>query len=469
MYINGTWTGSELEGIVVKNPATLEEIATVPKAGTKETSKAIEAASEAFRSWAALTAAERAHYLHKLFELMQRNEEELAKTMTLEMGKPLNEAIGEIRYAASFIEWYAEEGKRIYGQTIPAARSNQRMMVLKQPIGVVAAITPWNFPAAMITRKLGPALASGCTIVIKPASATPLTAIKIVELCEGAGIPKGVVNLVTGKASEISAEVMRNPLVKKVTFTGSTEVGKQLMEQAAQNVTKLSLELGGHAPFIVLNDADVDKAVQGAIASKFRNAGQTCICANRFYVQNEIYEPFVEKFAEAASKLKVGNGLTEDTDIGPLINEEGYKKVEEHVADALSKGARIATGGEGDIQQGHYYKPTVLKDVQNNMVIMKDETFGPVAPVQRFHSVEEAVHLANDIELGLAAYVYTENLSNGVQVAEGLEYGIIGWNDGVPSAAQAPFGGVKESGLGREGGHQGIEEYLEIKYISIGL
>ncbi|MFP7223927.1 NAD-dependent succinate-semialdehyde dehydrogenase [Priestia filamentosa] len=469
IYVDGNWIGENLESLTVINPATLEEIATVPKAGKQETKEAINAAAAAFPHWSSLTAAERSHYLRKLFTLMQDHEEELAKIMTLEMGKPLSESVGEVRYAASFIEWYAEEGKRIYGETIPAARNNQRMVVLKQPIGVVAAITPWNFPAAMITRKLGPALASGCTIVIKPASATPLTAIKIVELCEKAGIPKGVVNLVTGKASEISEEIMSNPKVRKVTFTGSTEIGKELMEKAAQNVTKLSLELGGHAPFIVLDDANLDKAVQGAIASKFRNAGQTCICANRIYVQSGIYDQFVERFAKAASDLKVGNGLEEGIDIGPMINASGYEKVQAQVSDAVAKGATIVTGGKGNSDKGHFYSPTVLKDVQSNMDIMKEETFGPVAPVQKFENIEEAIHLANDIELGLAAYVYTESLSEGVTVAEGLEYGIIGWNDGVPSAAQAPFGGMKESGLGREGGHHGIEEYLEVKYISIGL
>ncbi|WP_276469448.1 NAD-dependent succinate-semialdehyde dehydrogenase [Priestia filamentosa] len=469
IYVDGNWIGENLESLTVINPATLEEIATVPKAGKQETKEAINAAAAAFPHWSSLTAAERSHYLRKLFTLMQDHEEELAKVMTLEMGKPLSESVGEVRYAASFIEWYAEEGKRIYGETIPAARNNQRMVVLKQPIGVVAAITPWNFPAAMITRKLGPALASGCTIVIKPASATPLTAIKIVELCEKAGIPKGVVNLVTGKASEISEEIMSNPKVRKVTFTGSTEIGKELMEKAAQNVTKLSLELGGHAPFIVLDDANLDKAVQGAIASKFRNAGQTCICANRIYVQSGIYDQFVERFAKAASDLKVGNGLEEGIDIGPMINASGYEKVQAQVSDAVAKGATIVTGGKGNSDKGYFYSPTVLKDVQSNMDIMKEETFGPVAPVQKFENIEEAIHLANDIELGLAAYVYTESLSEGVTVAEGLEYGIIGWNDGVPSAAQAPFGGMKESGLGREGGHHGIEEYLEVKYISIGL
>ncbi|RAS86357.1 NAD-dependent succinate-semialdehyde dehydrogenase [Priestia endophytica] len=469
IYVDGNWIGENLESLTVINPATLEEIATVPKAGKQETKEAINAAAAAFPHWSSLTAAERSHYLRKLFTLMQDHEEELAKIMTLEMGKPLSESVGEVRYAASFIEWYAEEGKRIYGETIPAARNNQRMVVLKQPIGVVAAITPWNFPAAMITRKLGPALASGCTIVIKPASATPLTAIKIVELCEKAGIPKGVVNLVTGKASEISEEIMSNPKVRKVTFTGSTEIGKELMEKAAQNVTKLSLELGGHAPFIVLDDANLDKAVQGAIASKFRNAGQTCICANRIYVQSGIYDQFVERFAKAASDLKVGNGLEEGIDIGPMINASGYKKVQAQVSDAVAKGATIVTGGKGDSDKGYFYSPTVLKNVQSNMDIMKEETFGPVAPVQKFEEIDEAIHLANNIELGLAAYVYTENLSKGVKVAEGLEYGIIGWNDGVPSAAQAPFGGMKESGLGREGGHHGIEEYLEVKYISIGL
>lgn len=469
IYINGEWEGGELETFSVTNPATLDILAEVPKAGAEETAKAITAAHEAFSPWSALSSYERSKYLRKLFDLMTEREEELAEIMTLEMGKPYQESLGEARYAASFIEWYAEEGKRLYGEIIPSSKTNQRMEVKKQPIGVVAAITPWNFPAAMITRKLGPALAAGCTIVIKPASATPLTAIKVVELCEEAGIPAGVVNLVTGKASEISQEIMTNSKVKKVTFTGSTEIGKELMKQASHNVTKMALELGGHAPFIVLNDADINKAVDGAIASKFRNAGQTCICANRFYVQSDIYDQFVETFANAVKNLKVGNGFDKDVDIGPLINQEGVLKVEAHVNDALEKGAKLVEGGHSSKDNGYYYYPTVIKDMTADMDAMTEETFGPLAPIQKFEEIEEAIYLANNIEFGLAAYVFTENLSKGTQITEALEYGIVGWNEGAPSAAQAPFGGMKESGIGREGGHQGIEEYVETKYIAIGI
>lgn len=469
IYIDGEWKGGNLEAFSVINPATLETIADLPKAGAEETAAAITAANEAFSEWSSLSAYQRSNHLRKLFDLMIEKEDELAEIMTSEMGKPYQESLGEVRYAASYIEWYAEEGKRLYGEILPSSKTNQRMVVKKQPIGVVAAITPWNFPAAMITRKLGPALASGCTIVIKPASASPLTAIKIVELCEEAGIPSGVVNLVTGKASEISKEIMTNAKVKKVTFTGSTEIGKELMKQASHNVTKLSLELGGHAPFIVLDDADINKAVKGAIASKFRNAGQTCICANRFYVQSGIYDQFIEAFAEAAAKLKVGNGFDENVYIGPLVNEEGLLKVERHVNDALEKGAVLVEGGRSNKNKGYYYYPTVIKDMSSQMNAMNEETFGPLAPIQKFEDIKEAVYLANNIEFGLAAYVFTENFSKGTKITEALEYGIVGWNEGAPSAAQAPFGGMKESGIGREGGHQGIEEYIETKYIAVDI
>ena len=470
LYINGNWTGAQLEKMAVNNPATGETIGTVPRAGVEETRLAIEAAHEAFPSWSALTAYERSAYLEKFHDLMVDSADEIARVLTLEMGKPLKEARGEVMYAASFIKWFAEEGKRVYGREIPSHRADTRMRVIKQPVGVVAAITPWNFPAAMITRKMGPALAAGCTMVIKPAKYTPFTAIKLIELAEKAGFPKGVVNLVTGSASEIAREFMSNPKVKKVTFTGSTEIGKELIRLSADQVKKLSLELGGHAPIIVLDDADLDKAVRGAVASKFRNGGQTCICGNRIYVHEKVYDQFIDAFAEAIRRLKVGNGMDPSTDIGPIIDREGFEKIDAHVKDAISLGASCVVGGTGHVTNGAYfYQPTLLKDVRPGMRILREETFGPVAPVQKIASDEEAVRYANDTPYGLAAYVFTENYSRGIRLAEALDYGIIGWNDGLPSAAQAPFGGMKESGIGREGGIEGIDAFLEVKYISIGL
>lgn len=470
LYINGEWQGDNLEQIDVRNPANGEVIGHVPKGGKKETKLAIDASYQAFKGWSNTPADQRGKLLKKLYQLMIENKDQLGELITLEMGKPLKEAKGEVEYAASFIEWYAEEGKRIYGETIPSSHSNKRMQVWKQPVGVVAAITPWNFPAAMITRKLGPALASGCTVLIKPSSLTPLTAIKLVELCHEAGFPKGVVNIVTGSSSEIATEIMGNEKVRKVTFTGSTEVGKLLMKQGSEQIKKLSLELGGHAPIIVLDDANLDKAVKGVIASKFRNAGQTCICGNRVYVQSGIYQSFIEKLGDEVSKLKVGQGLAENIDIGPLINQEGYEKVERHIQDAVEKGAKLVVGGSGKAENGAYfYNPSVLQDVDETMLVMNEETFGPVAPIQKVDTDEQAIELANNTPYGLAAYVFSENLTRGLKVVEGLDYGIVGWNDGAPSAAQAPFGGMKESGIGREGGHQGIEEYVETKYVSIGL
>ncbi|WP_257349226.1 NAD-dependent succinate-semialdehyde dehydrogenase [Pseudalkalibacillus decolorationis] len=471
IYVNGEWTGKDLEKVEVINPATGELVGTVPRAGKKETRNAIEAANEAFKSWSKTTAYERADYLEKLYELMLQHEDELAEIMTLEMGKPLKESKGEAQYAASFLKWFAEEGKRIYGRTIPASKHNKRMQVNKQPVGVVGAITPWNFPAAMITRKLAPALAAGCTIVIKPPNETPLTAVRLAELCDEAGIPKGVVNLVTGKSSEIGEEIMSNPRVKKLTFTGSTEVGKILMKQAAEQVKKISLELGGHAPIVVLDDADIDFAAQQTVASKFRNGGQTCICGNRVYVQEKVYDAFIEKVVAETEKLRIGNGMEEGVDVGPLINRDGYEKVEKHVKNAVKQGAKCVLGGKGKEGENgtYYYHPTVLIDVQPSMLIMNEETFGPVAPIQKFTTDEEAIKYANATPFGLAAYVFSENYSRGIRVVEALDYGIVGWNDGLPSAAQAPFGGMKQSGLGREGGIEGIEEYLETKYISIGL
>lgn len=470
LYINGNWIGEELPKINVFNPATGDLLGTVPNAGMTEMRQAIDAADKAFKSWSKTTAYERSAYLKKLDHLMHAHSDELAELITLEMGKPLQEAKGEVLYAASFIEWYAEEAKRVYGEMIPANHKNKRMMVIKQPVGVVAAITPWNFPAAMITRKLGPALASGCTIVVKPSELTPLTAIKIVELIETAGFPKGVVNLITGEPKALGNEIMNNEKVKKVTFTGSTNVGKQLIEQSAKQVKKVSMELGGHAPIIVLDDANLDKAVKGVIASKFRNAGQTCVCANRVYVQSGIYEKFINKLVEKTSKLHLGNGMQDGIEIGPLINKSALEKVDFQVKSALENGAECLIGGNSVTEKDvYYYKPTILTNVNHSMAIMKEETFGPVLPVQKFNNEEEAVKLANDTPYGLAAYVFTENLKRGLEIVESLDYGVIGWNDGVPSAAQAPFGGMKESGIGREGGHQGIESFLETKYVSIEL
>lgn len=470
VYINGNWIGEDLDKIEVKNPASGELVGTVPNVGRKETRDAIDAAYKAFPEWSKLTAYERSAYLEKLYDLMIESSDELAKMMTLEMGKPLAEAKGEVAYAASFIKWFAEEGKRIYGRTIPSHTDNKRMIVTKQPVGVVGAITPWNFPAAMITRKLAPALAAGCTFVVKPADETPLTAIMLAELCEKAGIPKGVVNVVTGEASAIGEELLTNPHVNKITFTGSTEVGKLLLKQGADQVKKMSMELGGHAPIIILNDADLDKAVNGSLLSKFRNGGQTCICGNRIYVESEIHDEFVERFIAAASKLKVGNGMEAGIDIGPVINQKGYGKIDRHVQNAVKQGATCVLGGKGIVKgDAYFYNPTILTNVKPGMLIMNEETFGPVAPIQKVNSEEEAIKFANQTPYGLAAYVYTENYAKGIRVAEQLNYGIVGWNDGVPSAAQAPFGGMKQSGIGREGGSEGIESYLETKYIAIGL
>ncbi|OZU88209.1 succinate-semialdehyde dehydrogenase (NADP(+)) [Virgibacillus indicus] len=470
MNINGEWVGDDLDTINVVNPANGETVGTVPRGGEKEANQAIEAAHNAFHSWSQLTAYERAGYLKRLHQLMLDNTEELAEIMTLEMGKPIHESRGEVKYAASFIEWFAEEGKRIYGETIPSHVSGKRLQVWKKPVGVVAAITPWNFPAAMLTRKMGPALAAGCTVIMKPSGESPLTAVKLMELCEQAGFPKGVINLVTGSSSKIAKAIMENDKVRKITFTGSTEVGKILIRQSADQVKRLSLELGGHAPLIVLDDANVDVAVKGVMASKFRNAGQTCICANRIYVQSGIYDAFVEKFSKAVEELKVGNGMNESVDIGPLINQAGLDKVNHHVDDAVNKGASVVTGGKSITEdRGVFYQPTVIKDVDQSMVVMQEETFGPVAPIQKIESLEEAAAFANDTPYGLAAYVFTENVAKGTRLIEQLNFGIVGWNDGAPSAAQVPFGGMKESGIGREGGHEGIDAFVESQYVSIGM
>lgn len=470
MNINGEWVGQDLNTMDVINPATNENIGTVPVGGEEETNQAIDAAHQAFASWSKETAYVRSDMLKRLNELMLENTEELAKIMTLEMGKPISESRGEVKYAASFIEWFAEEAKRMYGDTIPAHVPGKRLQVWKKPVGVVAAITPWNFPAAMLTRKMGPALAAGCTIVMKPASDSPITAVKLMELCEEAGFPKGVINLVTGSSSAFGKAIMANEKVRKITFTGSTAVGKQLIKQSADQVKRLSLELGGHAPTIVLDDANVDVAVKGVMASKFRNAGQTCICANRIYVQEGVYDTFMEKFAAEVQKLKVGDGTDESVEIGPLINKQGLDKVINHVDDAVEKGATIVTGGKPMTDQaGVFYTPTVVGDVDSSMLMMQEETFGPVAPIQKVKTQEEAIQQANNTPYGLAAYVFTENNARGMQVIEQMDYGIVGWNDGAPSAAQVPFGGMKESGIGREGGKEGIDEFLESQYVSIGM
>jgi succinate-semialdehyde dehydrogenase/glutarate-semialdehyde dehydrogenase len=456
----------------VIDPATDEVIAEVPAGGTAETRSAIEAAQAALDDWRGRPAAERSALLRRLNDLMLARQEELAQLMTREQGKPIGEARGEILYAASFIEWAAEEAKRVYGETIPASRRDKRILVLRQPVGVTAAITPWNFPSAMITRKLGPALAAGCTMVVKPAGQTPLSAFAVGELALEAGIPPGVVNIVTGDARAIGDELLSNPIVRKLSFTGSTEVGKVLMTKAAQNVTRLSLELGGHAPFIVFDDADLDAAVAGAMATKFRNTGQTCICANRFFVQEGIHDAFVARFAEAAKKVKVGRGTEEGVQLGPLIDDAAVTKVTEHVDDARSKGATVVTGGAlMDQRPGlsrRFYQPTVIDGFTDTMLISHEETFGPVAPIRRFKHEAEAIELANRSVYGLAAYFFTRDAGRLIRVAEALEYGVIGANDGLPSTAQAPFGGMKQSGIGREGGKYVMDEYLEVKYVSWG-
>jgi succinate-semialdehyde dehydrogenase/glutarate-semialdehyde dehydrogenase len=470
-YIGGEWVNADSGATrEVHNPATGERLGTVPDLGAGETRRAIELASRAFPAWAAKTAKERATLLRRWYELMMANQDDLAVLMTAEQGKPLAESKGEIAYAASFIEWFAEEGKRLYGDLIPGHQGDKRLMVMRQPVGVVAAITPWNFPAAMITRKVGPALAAGCTVVCKPAIQTPYSALAMAELAARAGIPAGVLNVVTGvDAAAIGGEMTSNPLVRKLTFTGSTGVGKKLMAQCAGTVKKLSLELGGNAPFIVFEDADLDAAVAGAIASKYRNTGQTCVCANRLLVQSSVYETFTRKLVEAVSKLRVGDGLAGATDQGPLIDAKALEKVEQHVADAVSKGAQIALGGKRHSLGGTFFEPTVITNVKPGMLMAREETFGPVAPLFRFETEAEAIRLANDTEFGLAAYFYTRDLARSWRVSEALEYGIVGLNTGLISTEIAPFGGIKESGVGREGSKYGILDYTELKYVCVGL
>ena len=466
--IDGAWVTGDA-WIAVDNPATGETIGRVPKLGAAETELAIAAAAAAMPAWAARTAKDRAVVLRRFFDLILEHQDALAELLTREQGKPLAEAKGEIAYAASFIEWFGEEAKRVYGQTIPGHAPDKRIVVLKQPIGVVAAITPWNFPAAMITRKIGPALAAGCAVVLKPASQTPFSALALGVLADEAGLPKGLLNIVTGAAREIGGALTASPVVRKLSFTGSTEVGTTLYEQSAPTIKKLSLELGGNAPFIVFDDADIDAAVAGAIASKYRNAGQTCVCTNRFYVQAGVHDAFVEKLAAAAAALVVGDGLTEGTQIGPLIDDGALAKAEEHIADATALGARVITGGRRHARGGRFFQPTVLADVTQDMLITREETFGPVAPVIRFDEDADAIRMANATPFGLAAYFYARDITRVWAVAEGIEAGIIGVNTGIISTEVAPFGGVKLSGLGREGSSFGIEDYLEVKYICMGL
>ena len=468
-YVNGAWVEAPGRGsIPVHNPATGAQLGTVPAFDAAATERAVAAAHAAFPAWAAKTAKERAAVLKRWNELILANAADLAKLMTAEQGKPLAESKGEIAYAASFVEWFAEEAKRVYGDTIPAQAADRRIVVLKQPIGVCAAVTPWNFPNAMITRKAGPALAAGCTMVIKPASMTPYSALALCELAERAGIPKGVISVVTGAAGPIGNELTTNPLVRKFTFTGSTEVGKKLMEQCASTVKKVSLELGGNAPFIVFDDADLDAAVEGALASKFRNTGQTCVCANRIYVQDGVYDKFAQKLGDKVSQMKVGNGLESGVVQGPLIEKKAVEKVEEHIADALAKGAKLVTGGKRHEKGGQFFQPTVLANVTPAMKVTHEETFGPVAPLYRFKSEDELLKLANDTQYGLAAYFYSRDVGRVWRVAEGLESGIVGINVGIISTEVAPFGGVKESGIGREGSKYGIDEFLEVKYLCLG-
>jgi succinate-semialdehyde dehydrogenase / glutarate-semialdehyde dehydrogenase len=468
-YIDGAWVDAKSGGTVsVDNPATGEVIGTVPKLGGAETREAVDAAHRAFQTWRKKTGKERAVVLRTWYDLMLANTEDLARLMTIEQGKPLAESRGEVAYAAAFLEWFGEEAKRVYGDTIPGHQSDKRIVVIKQPIGVAACITPWNFPLAMITRKAGPAIAAGCTVVLKPASQTPFSALALAELAERAGIPKGVFNVVTGSAAEIGGELTANPIVKKLSFTGSTEVGKVLMQQSAGTVKKLSLELGGNAPFIVFDDADLDAAVEGAIASKYRNTGQTCVCVNRIYVQDSVYDAFAEKLAKAVARLNPANGLEADATQGPLIDDKAVLKVEEHIDDAVKKGAKVVVGGQRHAKGGRFFQPTVLADVTPAMMISREETFGPVAPLFRFKTEEEALALANDTEFGLAAYFYGRDVGRVWRVAEGLESGMVGINTGLISTEVAPFGGVKESGLGREGSKYGIDEYLEIKYLCMG-
>lgn len=464
-YIDGKWVAGAAT-IDVTNPVDSSVITAVPKLGVKETRQAIEAAEKAQKLWARKTAKERAGILRKWYNLMMENQEDLAQILTAEQGKPLAEARGEIGYGASFIEWFAEEARRVYGETVPVPFPHGRAVVIKQPVGVIACITPWNFPNAMITRKAGAALAAGCAMVVKPAAETPLSALAMAELAERAGIPAGVFSVLTGSARDIGGEMTSNPIVRGLTFTGSTEIGRLLMAQCAPTIKKMGLELGGNAPFIVFDDADLDAAVAGAMASKYRNNGQTCVCANRIYVQAGVYGAFAEKLAAAVKKLKVGNGAEDGITTGPLINPAAVKKVEEHIADALAKGGKLATGGKA--LGGNFFEPTIITGVTSDMAVAREETFGPVAPLFKFNTEDEAIAMANATEFGLACYFYTRDIGRVWRVGEALEYGMVGINEGLISTCEVPFGGVKESGLGREGSMHGMEEYLEIKYMLMG-
>lgn len=469
-YIDGEWcdadSGATFE---VSDPGSGAVLGTVPKMGSAETQRAIDAAEAALPAWRAKTAGERAKLMRKLFDLMLAHQDDLGELLTREQGKPLAEGKGEIAYGASFIEWFAEEAKRAYGDTIPGHAVDRRIVVIKQGVGVVAAITPWNFPNAMITRKLGPALAAGCTIVIKPASATPYSALAIARLCEMAGIPKGVVNVVTGSAGEIGSALTQSPKVAKLTFTGSTEIGRDLLRECAETIKKCSMELGGNAPFLVFDDADVDAAIEGAMISKFRNGGQTCVCTNRFYVQDGVYDEFVEKLAARVAKMQVGYGMDEGTAVGPLIDLKAVEKVEEHLADAIAGGAKVLAGGQRNERGGSFFNPTVVSGVKPDMKLAREETFGPLAGVIRFSDEADAIRMANDTEFGLASYFYARDLSRVWRVAEALEAGMVGINTGLISTEVAPFGGVKQSGLGREGSHYGLDDYMELKYLCMGL
>jgi succinate-semialdehyde dehydrogenase/glutarate-semialdehyde dehydrogenase len=468
-YINGKWETAESGHFIsVSNPADGSIFGRVPDCGEAETKRAITAAYQAWPAWRDLLAKDRADLLLKWSHLIAENKNELARIMTLEQGKPLTEALGEIDYANDFVRWYAEEARRIYGDVMPAHKKRFHLVTIKQSIGVVAAITPWNFPAAMITRKIAPALAAGCTVVVKPDSSTPFTALALAALAEQAGLPAGVFNMVTGKAEIIGKELTSNELVRKLSFTGSTQVGRLLMQQCSSSIKKISLELGGNAPFIIFADADLDAAIQGAMASKFRNSGQTCVCANRIYVQDEVYDAVVKKMTEAISQMKVGNGLEKGVQQGPLINQKAIEKVETHIADAVKKGARIVCGGKKHALGGLFFEPTLLTDVNDSMLLAKEETFGPVAPLFRFKDENEVIQMANDTIFGLASYFYTKDMARVWRVSEALEYGMVGINTGLLSTEVAPFGGIKQSGIGREGSRYGIEEYVEIKYLCMG-